>query len=830
MKNQKIDFFFPKQCSTNSVSSSVPMPSQGVVNDVVGTLNNSEDQDCISGSSSTKNKEINQSSESSDELHIERDPGLRKPIWNYPIEKRDEIRRAYLRFGPYQCIPEKSPSYVDKHRRRFLPRWYTLFPDWLEFSPSKNAAYCLPCFLFVKPSTFFGSGIFIIDGFQAWKKVNGKDCAFLKHVGNCPNSSHKMAVKQSHDLMNSLQHIQRIIDKQTSESIAKSRLRLKVSIDVAKLCAFQGVAFRGRDERPESLNRGNFLEMIKHTTLYNDEVNSVVLGNAPHNATYTSGTIQKEILSVYATKIQRFIREEMGDSKYCIIVDESKDESKREQMAIVLRFVDKNGFIRERFFDIVHVEDTKSSTLKGEIFSVLSRNNLTIQNIRGQGYDGASTMRGEWNGLQALVLSECPYAYYVHCFAHRLQLVLVATAKSVIPIEHFFSYVSLIVNMVDSSSKRHDQLQIASAIQIAELTGTGELQTGKGKNQVGTVQRPGDTRWGSHLRSLRSLLKLFDSILIVLREIINDKSSLSTKASADGAYDMMTSFEFVFILHFMIELLAMTDDLCKILQYKTQDILNAMDAVVSTKRLLQKFRENGWDQLFDKVKSFCEKHKIEIPDMTSVRRSGRGRKRKGDPITLNHHYRFDIFTDTLDVIIQEMNYRFDESAVELLKLGSALDPRNGYESFNIDDICKLVEKFYPADFTDQEKSHIRYQLQVFQLDIQSNKLFEEVSNLPELCQFLSKTGKAKIYNLVDRLVRLILTLPVSTATSERAFSSMKIVKTRLRNKMEDGFLASSLLMYIEKEIAQTFDVDSIIEEFEAMKTRRAQLTMPKLSK
>lgn len=60
--------------------------------------------------------------------------------------------------------------------------------------------------------------------------------------------------------------------------------------------------------------------------------------------------IQKEILSIFASKAQKFIRDEIGEAKFCIIVDESRDESKREQMAIVLRFVDCNGVIRERFF------------------------------------------------------------------------------------------------------------------------------------------------------------------------------------------------------------------------------------------------------------------------------------------------------------------------------------------------------------------------------------------------------------------------------------------------------------------------------------------------
>ena len=79
---------------------------------------------------------------------------------------------------------------------------------------------------------------------------------------------------------------------------------------------------------------------------------------APQNASYTSNSIQKEILQILANKIRSVIREEIGESKFCIIVDEARDESKKEQMAIVLRFVDKVGFVREYFFDLVHVSDT----------------------------------------------------------------------------------------------------------------------------------------------------------------------------------------------------------------------------------------------------------------------------------------------------------------------------------------------------------------------------------------------------------------------------------------------------------------------------------------
>jgi hypothetical protein len=75
----------------------------------------------------------------------------------------------------------------------------------------------------------------------------------------------------------------------------------------------------------------------------------------------------------------------------------------------------------------------------------------------------------------------------------------------------------------------------------------------------------------------------------------------------------------------------------------------------------------------------------------------------------------------------------------------------------------------------------------------------------------------------DRLIRLFLTLLVSTATSERAFSAMKLVKTRLQNKMGDEFLRDCLIIYIEKEIAIEFTIDTLIDNFYDTKTRRVKL-------
>ena len=73
------------------------------------------------------------------------------------------------------------------------------------------------------------------------------------------------------------------------------------------------------------------------------------------------------------------------------------------------------------------------------------------------------------------------------------------------------------------------------------------------------------------------------------------------------------------------------------------------------------------------------------------------------------------------------------------------------------------------------------------------------------------------------LIRLVLTLPVSTATTERAFSAMKHVKIVLRNKIEEEFLVDSMMIYIEREFLEDYDSDSTIDEFYSTKHRRVQL-------
>ena len=75
---------------------------------------------------------------------------------------------------------------------------------------------------------------------------------------------------------------------------------------------------------------------------------------------------------------------EVGDICFCILVDEAHDISKREQIAIFLRFVNNHGILTESFFAIKSISDTISSNLKKEISNVLVHHELQVKKMRGQ--------------------------------------------------------------------------------------------------------------------------------------------------------------------------------------------------------------------------------------------------------------------------------------------------------------------------------------------------------------------------------------------------------------------------------------------------------------
>ena len=521
-------------------------------------------------------------------------------------------------------------------------------------------------------------------------------------------------------------------------------------------------------------------------------------------------------------EISEVIKDEIGDSLFSILIDESRDISVAEQMAVIVRFVNNSGMVVERFLGLKHVEDTTANALKKALLEMLAKYHLPIARLRGQGYDGASNMRGEFNGLQKKIRDENPYAFYVHCFAHQLQLVIVSVTTCCSSFNDFFTYVNMIATSVGSSCRRKDKLLAKHRESILNKLESGQLFLGKGKNQSTSLVRPGDTRWGSHFTTLLRIESMWDSVVRVLSMIHADERN---PGSAGGLVEKMESFSFVLNMKLMIKVFCITNELSLLLQRRDQNIVQAMSLLIDVKTHLTTIRNEGWESLFEDVKSFCVAKEIPVPNMNeTVPRWGRTRLDK-NLITLDHYYCVDTFLAALDAIITEMDHRFNEVSSELLVWFSCLDPRDKFSRFNVAKIARLAE-IYDQDFSFMDHSVIKDQLQTFLVHVRRVDGFNACYDLGSLAVKLVETEDRMAFPLVYRLITLALLLPVATASVERVFSAMNIIKTDLRNRMSDEWLNDLILCYIEKEIFIGLDFEKVKKRFQAMKNRRIHFPKP----
>ena len=216
---------------------------------------------------------------------------------------------------------------------------------------------------------------------------------------------------------------------------------------------------------------------------------------------------------------------------------------------------------------------------------------------------------------------------------------VVSVAKCCTSTFDFFNYVTSIVNIVSVSCKRKDQLLQNHHDHLVQQLDSGDIFPGRGKNQETSLARPGDTRWGTHHKTLARLMLMWGSVLEVLENVSEDGTDGEKKTIASGLITKMESFEFVFILHLMIRVLGLTQEISQCLQRKNQNIVRAIGLIGSMMRNMNAMRENGWDDLFEEVKSFCVQKKIDIPnmeDMIPVR--GRSKFRGAKLVTHYHHF------------------------------------------------------------------------------------------------------------------------------------------------------------------------------------------------
>lgn len=304
--------------------------------------------------------------------------------------------------------PDKHYSFPKTSGRSFRYNWFSLY-SWLCYSPSKDGGYCLSCVLF--GDRFPGKAGKIQKLFsEPLTYWNNATFTFKRHAGHGTGgemglhaSTFPILTSLLAQMSGTAQPIEVIVDTNLKKEVEENRRKLAPIIDTVLFCGRLGLPLRGhRDDakyHPEvgsysTGGVGNFVESLNFRVRAGDKILEDHLKTCGKNRSYISKTSQNKIINCCGQVISEKIINDIKESKFfTIIADEAADSSHREQMSLVLRFVDTDMNIREEFIAFLHCKwGLSGAQLAKLVLEALNDLTLSIEDCRGQGYDGAGSV------------------------------------------------------------------------------------------------------------------------------------------------------------------------------------------------------------------------------------------------------------------------------------------------------------------------------------------------------------------------------------------------------------------------------------------------------
>lgn len=753
--------------------------------------------------------------ENSDPL-VSQDPQL------WPPELTNRVIEILIGLGPPKQPSEEFVFPLNQAKRKFtlihyfrhLSNGERLSRKWLVYSTSGDTVHCFCCKIFAPNKNSLSSA----KGYSEWKNVGRTLSDHEKSL------THMECYRKWHNLQCNLQNKhtidaaqQRILDSEKRHG----RLVMERLIAITQFLGQQCLAFRGSSELVFTNNNGNYLKLCELLAKFDSTMSQHLSRVAKEQkcgkrrVNYLGKTIQNELITLISHNILQHILKEIAEVKYfSVILDCTPDISKTEQITVIVRFVTYQDTVQvhEHFLGFSPVIDATGKGLTEFLLKFLNENNLNIQNLRGQGYDNGSNMRGKNSGVQKRVLEINPRAFYVPCCAHTLNLTVNDAVKISFEVVEFFNLVQQVYVFFAASGKRWSVLKE----HITKLT----------------LKPLCDTRWESRIDAINPLRYQCGETYDALLEIsLDEKLDNLTRHEAKSLAAKIKNFTFICTLVLWCDILNQVNTVSKLLQAKNLDLLECVNALNRLKAYFCDLRtDEAFESFLNKAHQLAEEVDIEanFPACSQIR----PRRKKclfnyeaqddiiQDPRT---KYKVEVYFKVLDVTITSIQDRFDllrqhsscfsflcdtrslqqiseeqllENCINLAKHLS--DPNNPNEKPDIDgeDLCREILSSR-IHFTD------------------------EVTTSPmKILQYIISNSLLDILpNLVIAL-RILLTIPVTVASGERSFSKLKLIKNYLRSTISQERLTGLAMLSIEHELAESLNYEDLINDFSEQKCRR----------
>nr|CAI5829756.1 unnamed protein product [Callosobruchus analis] len=421
----------------------------------------------------------------------------------------------------------------------------------------------------------------------------------------------------------------------------------------------------------------------------------------------------------------------------------------------------KDGRPVERFWKFLLPSGHDSSSISA---CILDEINLLVddpEKLIAQSYDGAAVMSGAINGVHKHVQEQYPRANFVHCYAHQANLIMTM---------YIFS----------TSPQRAARLE--------------EFLHKKG------LPRSSKIKWNFNSRTVNAVYEQREYIIEALEKIEREATSQTTIQQAGAHLRILEDESFIYWLTFFHKIMPHVDILFNQLQKVTTDALKIQNNIGDFERAICKIRSeisNTDTQLVDQNDS-------ELTSPPSKRRRTADRSdRRREAI------------EVCDIILLEIKTRFQFIRHLILSNLVIFKQFPFYEKEFPTDLLKEATKLYPC----LNGSRLRTELSV----LYSREEFRQSSETSavEVLGLLQDDLSDSFHEII-KLLKIIITIPMTTSEAERQFSRLKRIKTFLRNTMKEERLNALTMLSCEKEFINEFPNfnEKVIELFCTLKTRK----------
>lgn len=719
-------------------------------------------------------------------------------------EITENLRDYFVKNPPKQSVDDFSGSMrLYSQQKRYFSRELMFRKvangervqrEWLVYSPSTGSIFCYVCRLFCDNNRELSGA-----GYNDWKNASIR---LSEHEGSSDHRRAILALVQRSRMSSR-------IDSQLITLYEKERQYwrdvLKRIVAVIFFLSERGLAFRGQNETVGSATNGNYLGTLELLAQFDPFLKDHLIrfGNKGKGCTsYLSSTTCDEFIILMGGKLLHMIVNHISQAKYySLSLDSTPDVSNSDQMTLIIRYVSpEDNSPVERFLKFIPITGHRSEYLATTVLTELDSIGIDIKNCRGQSYDNASNMAGQYSGVQMRIKEKNSLVEWVPCASHSLNLVGVCAADCCVETTSFFGIVQRLYTFLSASTKRWNRMK-------------GNLKDG-----ALVPKCLSETRWSARHEACKSLAMNYNEIRETLTQIFADNEEVpNIRHEAQVLSSKLDNLETAILTLLWKDIMEQF--------HKTNTSLQTagipLHSVVKMYNSLVKYVEGArtkFDEYEQNAKHLARNdyYRRDFKRNICCKRNVDDSSSPAVVFSPREEFKISTYLVVVDKLLVALNRR--KEAYEIV--------HDKYDFLTqltkIDDVtvrhkARHLIACFPSDLeADSQEEFV--QMKHF-----AESLFMSPPSALQLLQSIKANRVESTFANVAIALRLYLCLLCTNCEGERSFSLMARVKNFLRSTMCQERLNSLAILSIESELARSMSYDDVIDNFAELKSRQRTL-------